>query len=151
MPTNHALPRAKAAVSTHADRAAVHAPVLRRLSVCRAQMHPGVYKLAILCWAMFMAVFWVTFFISANALFMVVIGTVYALVFFGVPIIMSRMAPKSKSGLPSFSEFLAGRFDTLYGPMEAGEALLQVVLVPLALGIGGIVIGFIIHSARMGG
>jgi hypothetical protein len=151
MQTNHALPRPKAAVSSRAANAAAQAPVLRRLSVCRSQMHPGVYKLAILCWAMFMAVFWITFSVSANALFMVVIGTFYALVFFGVPTIMSRMAPKPRSGWPSFGEFMAGRFDTLYGPIEAGEALLQVVLVPLSLGIGGIAIGFIIHSARMGG
>lgn len=151
MQTNRTPPRSKATVSSHGAHAAAQTPVLRRLSVCRSQMHPNVYKLAILSWAMFMTVFWVTFSISSNALFMVVIGTFYALIFFGVPIIMSRMAPKSKTGVPSFSEFLAGRFDTFGGPIEAGEALLQVVLVPLALGIGGVVIGFIIRSARMGG
>jgi hypothetical protein len=111
-------------------------------------MHPGVYKLAVLCWAVFMAIFWITFSISSNALFMVVIGTGYALMFFGLPFIMSRMAPKSKSGHPSFDEFIHGRFDTIYGPIEAGEALLQVILVPLALSMGGVAIAFIIHAAR---
>jgi hypothetical protein len=137
------------AVHPHGMSRAAPTTALRRLSVCRSQMHPGVFKLAILCWAMFMAVFWITFFVSSNALFMVVVGTFYALVFFGVPTIMSRMAPKSKSGTPSLSEFMQGRFDTLYGPIEAREALLQVILVPLSLGIGGIAISVIIAYARV--
>ena len=151
MTTNRVPPRSQAAVRSHAgiaEHRTVQTTALRRLSVLRSQMHPGVYKLAILCWAMFMAVFWATFFISSNALFLVVIGTVYALVNFGVPIIMSRMAPKPKAGYPSFEEFIRGRFDTLYGPIEASEALLQVVLVPLALSAGGVAIGLIIRYAR---
>lgn len=147
MPTDRA-PQKSRSNASHVIGAVPHTSALRRLSVCRSQMHPGVYKLVILCWVAFMAVFWVTFFISSNALFMVVIGTVYALVFFGVPIIMSRMAPKPKAGYPSFEEFVRGRFDTLYGPIEASEALLQVVLVPLALSAGGVAIGLIIRYAR---
>ena len=154
MTTNRVPPRSQAAVRSHggiAEHRTVQTTALRRLSVLRSQMHPGVYKLAILCWAMFMAVFWTTFFISSNALFMVVIGTVYALVYFGVPIIMSRMAPKQDTGKLSFDEFIRGRFDTIYGPIEASEAMLQVILVPRSLSIGGIAIGIIIHYTRMGG
>ena len=124
-------------------------PVARLAATpCRSAMHPAIYKLAVLNWAMLLVVFWVTFFVSANALFMVVVGTVYAAMFFGVPYVMSRMAPRPKSGFPSLNEFIQGRLDTFCGPIEAGEALLQVILVPLSLTIGGVVIGIIIHFAR---
>ncbi len=148
MQTERAPHKPKAAV--HRNMAGRHAEniAFRRLSVCRADMHPGVYRLAIVCWAAFMAVFWITFFVSSSALFMVVVGTVYAAMFFGVPYVMSRMAPRPKSGFPSLNEFIQGRLDTFCGPIEAGEALLQVILVPLSLTIGGVAIGIIIHFAR---
>jgi hypothetical protein len=113
----------------------------------QALMHPGVYKIALLCWAGFLSVFWVTFWVSANALFMVVIGTFYALMFFGVPIVMSRMAHTRPRAL-SLDAFLRGRFATFNGPVSGLDALLQVVLVPLCLGAGGIAIGTIIRLAR---
>ena len=114
-----------------------------------ALMHRGVYKIALGCWAGFLAVFWVTFWMSANALFMVVIGTFYALMYFGVPVIMSRMAPtRPRPG--SLAGFLRGRFATIDGPISGLDALLQVILVPVALGLGGIAIGIIIRMARAG-
>lgn len=118
-------------------------------TVIRSAMPPVVFKLAVFCWAMLLAVFWVTFFVSANALFMVVVGTGYAIIFFGVPFIMSRMASPQKGGFVSLDTFLKGKFDTLDGSVSGFDAMLQVILVPLALSIGGMVIGFIIHSARI--
>ena len=124
-------------------------PRSRALSAaCHEQMHPGVYKLALACWMGLLGVFAITFFSSANALFMVVIDAVYAVMFFGVPWIFHRMAPQDGSGPRDFFSFLNGRFDTIYGPIRASEALLQVILVPLLLGLGGIAIGLIIQSAR---
>lgn len=116
---------------------------------CRSAMHPGVYKLAVLCWAGLMAVFWVTFHVSTSASFMVAVGTVYACVFFGVPFVMIRMSPGANATFPSFDEFLRGRFDTIHGPIAARDALLQVIMVPLALGLGGVAMGIIIHYARI--
>ena len=122
---------------------------VRSFPQTHALMHRGVYKVALSCWAGFLAVFWVTFWMSANALFMVAIGTFYALMFFGVPVIMSRMAPtRPRPG--SLAGFLRGRFATIDGPISGLDALLQVILVPVALGLGGIAIGIIIHMARAG-
>jgi hypothetical protein len=59
------------------------------------------------------------------------------------------MTPPGETRPRDFFSFLSGRVDTIYGPVRAGEALLQVILVPLCLGIGGIVIGLIIQSARV--
>lgn len=119
------------------------------LTPIRKQMHPGVYKLALFCWVMLLAVFWVTFAMNARATFMVAIGTVYAIVFFGVPFLMSRIAQISTASSISLRDFVDGRFDTLYGPIGGLEAVLQVILVPLSLSLGGIAIGFIIHAAKM--
>lgn len=148
MQTNRAPHRPQAAVLPQNEVRARPVSAMRRLSVCRSQMHPAVYKLAVLSWAMFMAVFWITFFVSSNALFMVVVGTFYAFMFFGVPFVFTRIAPKADLHGLSLGEFLRGRFDTNSGPIAAGEALLQVILVPLALSIGGVAIGLIIRSAR---
>ena len=119
------------------------------LAPIRKQMHPGVYKLALLCWVMLLGVFWITFAMSANAMFMVAIATGYAIVFFGVPFLMSRIAGISTTASISLRNFVDGRFDTINGPIGGLEALLQVILVPLSLSIGGIAIGFIIHAAKM--
>jgi hypothetical protein len=112
------------------------------------QMHPGVYKVALACWMGLLGIFALTFFSSANALFMVMIDCVYAAMFFGIPWVLHRLTPPSETRPRDFFSFLNGRLDTIYGPIRASEAFLQVILVPLCLGIGGIAIGLIIQSAR---
>src|SRR6185312_7318751 len=58
-----------------------------------AVMYPHVYRIALGIWIVFLAIFWATFWVSANALFMVVISTFYAVMFFGVPYMMLRQTP----------------------------------------------------------
>jgi hypothetical protein len=113
-------------------------------------MHPHVYRLALLCWLCFMTVFWVTFWVSSNALFQVVIGSVYAVMFFGIPYEMSRIFPGPRKSKKSIWQFMAGPFGTRTGTMRGYEALLQVVMVPLLLTIGGTAIGIIIRISRAG-
>lgn len=115
-----------------------------------AVMHPHVYRIALICWLCFLAVFWVTFWVSSNALFQVVIGTVYAVIFFGVPYEMSRIYPGKRASDKSLWQFMAGPFRTRTGTMRGYEALLQVVLVPVLLTLGGTAIGIIIRFARTG-
>jgi hypothetical protein len=117
-------------------------------STPRSVMDPRVYKIALGCWVVFLAVFWLTFWMSANALFMVVISTVYAAMFFGVPYAMSRQVRNRPQNAKSLFTFLSEPFATIDGVMSGGEALLQVILVPLCLTGGGIAIGLIIHAAR---
>jgi len=114
----------------------------------QAVMDPRIYKIALGCWIGFLSVFWLTFWMSANALFMVVVSTVYAAVFFGVPYAMSRQVRDRPNTDKSLFIFLREPFATLNGVMSGAEALLQVVLVPLCLTAGGIAIGIIIHAAR---
>jgi hypothetical protein len=79
---------------------------------------------------------------------MVVISTVYAAMFFGVPYAMSRQVRTRPETAKSLFTFLREPFATIDGTMSGAEVLLQVILVPLCLTCGGIAIGFIIHAAR---
>ena len=143
---NHAVQHVEheveTAVPTQAD--IHHFPAVK----AQAVMDPRIYQIALVCWIGFLSVFWLTFWMSANALFMVAISTVYAVVFFGVPYAMSRQVRNRPSTDKSLFIFLREPFATLNGVMSGGEALLQVVLVPLCLTAGGIAIGIIIHAAR---
>jgi hypothetical protein len=115
-----------------------------------AVMHPGVYRIALVCWLCFLAVFWVTFWSSSRALFQVVIGTAYAVIFFGVPYQMSRYYPGKRSPDKSIWQFLAEPFAARTGAMKGYEALVQVVMVPVLLTLGGSIMGIAIHIARAG-
>ncbi len=123
-------------------------PTVVAIPPVEAMMHPHVYRIALGCWACFLAVFWATFWVSSNALFQVVIGTVYAVMFFGVPYEMSRIYPGKRTSDRSIWRFLREPFQTRTGTMQGYEALLQVILVPVLLTIGGTVIGIAIRSAR---
>jgi hypothetical protein len=111
-------------------------------------MHPHIYRIALGCWICLLALFWATFWTSSNALFQVVIGTVYAVVFFGVPYEMSRIYRGKRTADKSLRQFLGEPFRTRTGTMRGHEVLLQVVLVPVSLLLGGSAIALIIHAAR---
>ena len=114
-----------------------------------AAMHPHIYRIAFGCWIVFLAIFWITFWVSANALFMVVIGTFYAAMFFGVPYMMLRQVPGRTKASSSLIKFLEEPFATNGGTIQGYQALLQVVLVPLCLIAGGTAIAIIIRFARV--
>jgi hypothetical protein len=111
-------------------------------------MDPRVYKIAIAGWVTLLGVFWITFWSSASALFMVTISTVYAIMFFGVPYMMTRQIPNPPKPARSFATFLSSPFATIDETMPGWEALLQVILVPVCLVVGGIAIGIIISVTR---
>lgn len=123
-------------------------PYSAQISSVQTVMDPRVYKIAIAGWIALLAVFWITFWSSANALFMVTISTVYAIMFFGVPYMMTRQIPNPPKPARSFTTFLNSPFATIDGTMPGWEALLQVILVPFCLVCGGIAMGMIIAAAR---
>ena len=134
-------------------RAGAHSPV-RRLSPAMvapgvyADLIPSVYGALILSWVCFMAISWVTFAASPPTLFLLLVIAVYALMFFGVPIAINRWAAKQLWSDPGLSTFVRAKVDTIYGPVSGLEALIQVILIPVCLTIGGIGIAFAIEAAR---
>jgi hypothetical protein len=126
----------------------VAAPAVAAASVAAAQMHPHVYHIVLGVWATFLGIFWVTFWSSSYALFMVTISTFYAAMFFGVPYVMLRQTPESMKAQSPFQTFLKQPFATIDGSITGFEALLQVIMVPACLTLGGAAISLIIRSAR---
>jgi len=115
-------------------------------SVVYEDVHPGVYVAFVSCWASLLTVFAATFVESPATLFMIAICVAYAIMFFGVPYVLSRVGAGSRPvANASFLDFLRGEVDTLYGRVSGMEALTQVIMVPLALTLGGIAISLIVH------
>lgn len=144
-------PREEMRTSVREDADIVALPKSEPVATWRhpADMHKGVYLTALGCWAAFLSVFWITFSASGNALFMIVISTVYAAVFFSVPVILTRLVPEAMPVKGAFRSFLEGQFSTIDGSIRGIDALVQVIVVPACLAIGGVAIGFAIHAARI--
>lgn len=123
------------------------APAFVRTGVF-ADLTPSVYAALVLCWSAFMSIFFITFAGSPFTMFMLALITVYAVMFFGVPIAMNRIGAREIWSDPGISAFLRAKVDTLYGPVNGTEALVQVVLVPACLTIGSIGIALAVASAR---
>src|SRR5262245_61430527 len=114
----------------------------------REELHPGVYASFIFCWAALFGIFPLTFLRSPFPMFMIAVGAFTGLMYFSVPIVLGRVRPATRAQ-GSFTEFLRGEFDTLTGPVRGSEALLHVILVPAALSLGAVAIGFIIQASRI--
>ncbi len=109
----------------------------------------SVYGTFIFAWTALMTVFWFTFAESPNAAFMVAISTAFGIMFFGVPLVMSRMdhQPQPWAG-PDLPQFLRGQVQTLTGPVNGFDALVQCLVVPVCLTIGAVAISVIINLDR---
>ena len=110
---------------------------------------PSVYGSLILTWAALMSVFWMTFAESPNAAWMVTISTAFAIMFFGVPIVLNRLGYRQPWSGPGLGDFLRGNVQTLTGPVNGVDALVQVIVVPACLTIGAAFISLIIDLDRM--
>jgi len=114
----------------------------------RADMHLGVYGALFSCWVAFFSIFWLTFFAYSQAIFLIGFITIFAVVAFGLPVVMNRTGHYLPGTSGSFGDFLHARVATIDGSVSGKEALIQVVLVPACLCIGGIPIGLIITASR---
>lgn len=113
-----------------------------------ADMHLGVYTSLLSIWAAFLSLFWMTFYISAQTDFLMGFILLFAIVAFGLPAIMNRTGHFLPGTTGSFRDFLNCRVATIDGSVRGIDALIQVILVPACLTVGGIVIAFIIATSR---
>lgn len=114
------------------------------------RLHPGVQGVALLAYAWIFVVLWLVFGSNRESAFAVAISTFYAVMFFGVPLVMLRMARNADPARPhgSLGGFLRGAFETITGPITGWQALAQVALIPAALSFGFTAIGLIIALQR---
>ena len=112
-------------------------------------LHPGVVKIWIACWAALFLIFVATFIGTAHTLFQLVIVALTGLAYFGLPTVMSGFG-KQTENRPSLWDFLHSHFDTGGGRLSGFETLVQVTMVPLALCFGAVMISVIVSLARAG-
>jgi hypothetical protein len=125
------------------------AETARPATAVHEELHPGVYGAFVLCWVALFGIFALTFLGSPFTMFMVAVGAFTGLMYFAVPVVLSRQSPAAKTNA-TFAGFLRGKFDTMTGPVTGAEALLHVILVPAALSAGAAAIGVIIAMSRIG-
>ncbi len=112
-------------------------------------LHPGVVKIWMACWAALFLIFATTFIGTAHALFQLLIVALTGLAYFGLPTVMSSFG-KQTADRPSLGYFLHSHFETGGGRLSGFETLVQVTMAPLALCFGAIMISVIIALARAG-
>jgi hypothetical protein len=92
-----------------------------------------------------LASFWLSFAGDTSAALSISVSTFYGAVFFGIPYFMLRTAAKhgASTERPTLAEFVRGNFDTIYGRIGGGAALVQVAIVPVGLAFGSLAIGLV--------
>ena len=128
---------------------AAPAIMLVKMTQPNTTLHGGVFKSLALIYAALLAVFWLTFQGDEEALFMVAISAVYLAAYMGTPFLLSRVGgrvdPESNK---KFAAFLREPFETWTGIVTGREAMLQVLLIPMAILIAGCGMGVIIAVSR---
>lgn len=99
------------------------------------QVHPGVFGVFVGFFVAMFGVYAITFRSEKEALFSVVVSTVYAVVYFAVPFVVWRVA--TAHGLPantqSFIGFLRSDLAIATGRIKGWEAAIQIWSIPAAL------------------
>jgi hypothetical protein len=126
------------------DRESAHAQPSR----VHSEMHLGVYTALLGCWTAFFSLFWMTFLASPQTVFLMGFIMIFSVVAFGLPAIMNRTGKYLPGTNGTLGEFLASRVATIDGSVKGSEALIQVILVPACLTVGGVAIGLIITASR---
>ncbi|HEY4344807.1 MAG TPA: hypothetical protein VGN05_10705 [Parvibaculum sp.] len=114
-------------------------------------LHPGVYVAALAGWVWLFGAFWATFGGEAEGAMMLGVDMVFLAVFFGTPWLLKRTADRfldRRDEAGGFLDFLNMEMETLTGHVSGWSALIQVIIVPVALALGMTAIGFIIAAAR---
>jgi hypothetical protein len=113
-----------------------------------ADMHHGVYTALLGCWAVFLSLFWMTFMENSQTVFLMAFILAFTLVAFGLPVVMNRTGKYLPGTEGTLGAFLKSRVATIDGSVTGMEALIQVILVPACLTVGGVAIGLIITASR---
>lgn len=112
-----------------------------------AGLHPQVFTMFIGTYSAMLLALWLFFGTDINALITLGVCTVYFGMYFGMPLMMNRMAAKATQQPEpgSLGRFMDGDVDTYTGPVSAWGAIAQLMTIPVGLTLGFIAIGVIIR------
>jgi len=105
---------------------------------------PAVYESVIIAFAWMLAAAWLAFGGLVGTDLDLIVVTVLCTIFLTLPIVMYRTnAVPSQMRQLDLKHFLSSRFETATGSLPAGEAWLQVALIPVALAAAATLIGVV--------
>ena len=107
------------------------AEVLAPVQVDRSfELPSGLYAVTAACYLAFLAIL-ATGFASSGLIVPMAICVVFIIGFFGVPAAWTRMAPDSAKRSMAWSQFSRRGIATLTGRLTAGEATVQMLILPV--------------------
>ena len=101
----------------------------------KEDMHPGVFRIFLTFFALKMAGLFLVFWGDRAATGMLVVSTLYGVMYFGLPLLAQLAQPK---GQP-WEEFLKKEVHTFTGAVSGQSALIQICTVPLMVASGALV------------
>ena len=125
-----------------------HLTVVNNDVSANTSMHPGAFYMFGAINAATLAVFWYVFRGELEAIFMVGVSTVYLMAYLATPWVMSRLGHFDVPDRRSFSSFLTEPFDTWTGVITGKEAVVQMLIVPVATLFAVTIMGVVIELVR---
>jgi hypothetical protein len=123
---------------------------LRRNVRTYAALHPMVYGTLGLCTLWIVAAIWVFFGHGLYSAVQLAVATVFAAMFLGIPLVLSRLAGRRNAARPKLREWLDGEFEILDGSVDARHAVMMVFIAPVACVAGITAIGLIAWLVSIG-
>lgn len=112
---------------------------------------PGVLAFGIGGYLGVLAMFWITFGGDGDAVGVLVVVSLFAVMYFGLPYVMTSTAARHDPRVdrpPSLSNFVNGDFDTLTGRVSGWSAFVQFAFLPIALAFGALALGITVMLLR---
>jgi hypothetical protein len=144
-------PRSKASPNAAKPTAIRHSPDQGHNLPVSTKLPKGVITIGIGGYAGILVAFWIAFGGTTESAFVLVIASSFALMYFGLPLLMSRAATKQRAYREwpqSISDFLTRDFDMFTGRVSGWSALVQYAFLPIALAVGALAIGVIFIFLR---
>ena len=113
-------------------------------------VHPVVRRLGIgtILWTV--AAIWILFNHSYYGVLLFGVVTLLVAVFIAVPWLLFRLGRRDDASEQSFREWMDSDFETASGPVDAREAAVLILLVPLSIALGMTAFGLLAYLSSVG-
>jgi len=106
-------------------------------------VHPFVRHIALALIAWTVVAVWVLFSHSYYGPLLFGVVTLLVAFFVLLPMILFRMGRQGAEHSPTFGDWLHGQLDTASGPIDARDAAIMILLIPMAVAVGMTALGLI--------
>jgi hypothetical protein len=113
-------------------------------------VHPVVRRFGIgtILWTV--AAIWILFNHSYYGVLIFGVVTLLVMVFVAIPWLLFHLGRRDDTSEPSFREWMDSDFDTASGPVDAREAAVLILVVPLSIALGMTAFGVLAYLSSVG-